>query len=330
MDKNIVLVSVLIPVYNVENYIDRCVRSLFEQTYQNIEYIFVDDCSTDNSINILQKILEEYPDRKIQTQIITHKKNKGSATARNSGLNLAKGKYLMFADSDDYTDKHWVEYLLNHAENTKSDIVFCDYYDVYDSTATHVNQPKREKPIDYIQNMYSTGNLWSKIYKKKLFEENSIKFPDGLDVMEDYRTNIKLFYFAKNIEHIPKPLYYYVRTRNESLTGHNHKKSLSINTDMIENIKVVESFCIEKNIIHELELELGLLKIVSKNNILINSNSVKTLKTWKNIFPESNKYLLKSNLPSYYKIVAISSIYNIWVIPRIWFMIKRIKNKLLN
>jgi len=324
MDENSPLVSVLVPVYNVESYIEPCVRSLFEQTYQNIEYIFVDDCSSDNSINILQKVLEEYPNRRKQTKIITHEKNKGSATARNTGLDSAKGKYLMFADPDDYTNKHWVEYLLNHAENTSSDIVFCDYYNVYGENIIQMSQPKEKKHIDYIKNMYSTGNLWTKIYRKNLFDDNSIRFPSGLNVMEDLRTNIKLYYFAEKIEKLSKPLYYYVRTRKESLTANNEKNTF-INTDIVENIKGIESFYIEKDLFKNLKLELGLLKLISKNNILINADSVEVLKTWKNIFPEANKYLLKSNLPLYYKIVAISALYNIWIIPKLWFILKKYK-----
>jgi len=330
MDKSLPLVSVLVPIYNVENYIEKCTRSLFEQTYHNIEYIFVDDCSTDNSINILKNVLDEYPIKKKQTQIITHETNKGSAAARNTGLDSAKGKYLMFADPDDYADKHWIEYLLNHAENTESDIVFCDYYNVYGENIIQMSQPKQKKHIDYIKNMYSTGNLWTKIYKKKLFDDNLIRFPSGLNVMEDLITNIKLYHFAKKIEKISKSLYYYVRTRNESLTGINYKKNISVNLDMVENIKGIESFYVEKNIIKDLELELSLLKLISKDNLLINSNSVEILKTWKNIFPESNKYLSKSHLPLHYKIIGISAIHNIWIIPKIWFVIKKIKKKTFN
>jgi len=105
MRENLKLVSVIVPIYNVEGYIEKCVRTLFEQTYQNIEYIFVDDCSPDNSVNILEIVLEEYPDRKNQVHIVRHEINKGSASSRNTGLDLVNGEYIMFADSDDYTDE---------------------------------------------------------------------------------------------------------------------------------------------------------------------------------------------------------------------------------
>ena len=97
-------VSIVIPVYNVEKYIERCVRSLFEQTLDDIEYIFVDDCSPDQSVAVLQSTLQDYPNRKESVRIIRHKENKGVAVARNAGINAAQGKYLIHCDSDDWVD----------------------------------------------------------------------------------------------------------------------------------------------------------------------------------------------------------------------------------
>ena len=98
-------VSILVPVYGVEKYIERCARSLFEQTYDNIEYIFVDDCTKDRSIVILQKVLEGYPNRKNQVKILHHEKNRGLSAARNTALDASTGDYLMHVDSDDYLRK---------------------------------------------------------------------------------------------------------------------------------------------------------------------------------------------------------------------------------
>jgi len=338
MHKNLKLVSVTVPIYNVEGYIEKCVRTLFEQTYQNIEYIFVDDCSPDNSVNILERVLEEYPHRKEQVHIVRHEINKGLAVARNTGLDLAKGDYVMFADSDDYTDVNWVKYLLEHIEKTKSDIVFCDHYVVrHDSILVEHYPTRKMSPLEHIKRMRTIGGMWTKIYKRTLFEDNGVRFPSGFDSMEDLRTNVQLYYFAKKVDGVSKPLYYYNRTRYESLTGLYDQKSLEIKTDVIENIKGIESFFIEKNIDTYLSIVLIHLKFGAKRKLLINAKSIKTLKLWKSIFPESNdiKYILKkAYIPIYYKMVAISAIYNIWIIPRIWFIIKRIflffKRKIIN
>ena len=102
-------VSIIIPVYGVEKYIEKCARSLFEQTYSNIEYIFVNDKSKDDSIDILKKILTAYPDRKAQVRIVEHEKNKGLSQARETGIGYASGMYLMHVDSDDYIEPNMVE-----------------------------------------------------------------------------------------------------------------------------------------------------------------------------------------------------------------------------
>ena len=121
-------VSVIIPVYNVERYIERCVRSLFEQTLIDMEYIFVDDCSPDNSINILESVLEEYPNRKSQVKIIRHLENKGLPIARKTGIDNSTGDYIIQCDSDDWVDKDMYKAMYNMAVNTHSDVVVCGYY----------------------------------------------------------------------------------------------------------------------------------------------------------------------------------------------------------
>jgi len=180
--------------------------------------------------------------------------------------------------------------------------------------------------IEYIENMYEFGGMWTKIYRKSIFKDYNIKFPDGFDSAEDIRTNVQLFYFAKKVEKISKHLYYYIRTRNESITGLSINKSTRVKTDFIENVKAIESFFIEKNIEQQLKFTIVNLKFLSKLNLLINAISIKTLRIWKNIFPEINntKYILKkARIPFYYKIVALSVTHNIWIIPRIWVAIKK-------
>lgn len=98
-------VSILVPIYGTELYIEKCARTLFEQTYDNIEFIFVNDCTRDNSVNVLKRVLEEYPLRKSQTRIIEHKENKGLAGSRLTGLQNATGEYVWCVDSDDYVRK---------------------------------------------------------------------------------------------------------------------------------------------------------------------------------------------------------------------------------
>ena len=120
-------VSILIPVYKVEKYIERCARSVFEQTFGDLEIIFVDDCSPDNSITILKRVLEDYPDRKKQTRIIRHKKNEGLSGARNTAIKAATGDYIYFLDSDDEISKDCIQELIGPLKKTHYDFVIGDY-----------------------------------------------------------------------------------------------------------------------------------------------------------------------------------------------------------
>lgn len=124
-------ISIIIPVYNAEKHIEKCARSLFEQTLFSVEYIFVDDCSSDNSVDVVKTVLNDYPERKEQCVFLCLDKNSGPATARNKGLEEAKGDYIYFCDADDWLDSSMLEEMLSLAEKEKADIVICDFCVVY-------------------------------------------------------------------------------------------------------------------------------------------------------------------------------------------------------
>ena len=119
--------SVVIPVYGVEKYIERCARSLFEQTLDDIEYIFVNDCTKDRSIDILNAVINDYPARKEQVRIVHHEKNKGLPFARQSGWQVATGEYIANCDSDDWVALDFYEIMYNEAIEKNADMVVSDY-----------------------------------------------------------------------------------------------------------------------------------------------------------------------------------------------------------
>ena len=122
-------ISVLVPVYGVERYIGRCVRSLFGQTMtEGVEFIFVNDCTKDGSMDILMETLKQYPSRQSQVKVVNHKENMGIASARITALNLAKGEYVMNLDSDDYYESDMLECMYATAKKQNADIVVADYY----------------------------------------------------------------------------------------------------------------------------------------------------------------------------------------------------------
>ena len=140
-------VSIIVPVYGVEKYIERCARSLFEQTLDDIEYLFIDDCTPDKSIEILKNVLKDYPQRKDQVIIHRMEKNSGQAAVRKWGMIKATGDYTIHCDSDDWVDVTMYEKMYNKAIEEKSDLVICDFYRSNSINNTEIKV--LQMPIDY-------------------------------------------------------------------------------------------------------------------------------------------------------------------------------------
>lgn len=181
-------VSVIIPVYKVEKFVERCVRSLMEQTMDGIEYIFVDDASPDDSILILHKVLVDYPERSERVKILVHSENKGLPAARNTGLAVAKGEYVFHCDSDDFVEKDLLSTLYEVACCEKADIVWSDYYVSYPNNERYMRQPSYDTPEAALKGMLHGRmkyNVWNKLVKRSLYIEHDITFPAGYAMGED-------------------------------------------------------------------------------------------------------------------------------------------------
>lgn len=222
VDSESVLVSILVPVYKVEKYIEKCAMSLFEQTYDNIEYIFVDDCSPDDSIALLESIMERYPKRKEQVKIVKHEKNMGLSNARNTALLSANGTYVMHVDSDDYVDKTIVEVLLSEALKEEADIVVCDFAYIYEDYVQNTTFFVPSSKVDYLSAILkreTTVNMAGRLIRRELIIEHAILSIPGLYHGEDYATMPRIVYFANKITKVEKPLYCYLRS-DEHLRTH--------------------------------------------------------------------------------------------------------------
>lgn len=135
-------ISVIVPVYNTEKYIEKCARSLFSQTFDSIEYCFIDDCSDDNSISLVQNVLKEFPNRRAACKFIRNETNRGVASSRNAGLAIAEGKYIYFCDSDDYIDETMLEKMFLKAKSSLADVVLCDFYFSYSDAKEYYECPQ--------------------------------------------------------------------------------------------------------------------------------------------------------------------------------------------
>lgn len=211
-------ISVIVPVYNVEKYLNKCIDSILEQTFKDMEIILINDGSTDNSKNICNTYKQK--DNRIK---VIHKENGGLSDARNVGIDISTGEYIAFIDSDDWVEKTMLEYLYNLGNINNADIVQGDYIEAYDENCT-INKVS-EEIIKYdsqhiLDELYGekctkTVVVWNKIYKRELFKE--IRFPKG-KLHEDEFTTYKLFHRANLIIDTNKTIYYY-RQREGSITN---------------------------------------------------------------------------------------------------------------
>lgn len=225
-------VSILVPVYGVEKYIERCVRSLFEQTYENIEYIFVDDCTKDKSIEILNSVLAEYPDRKKQTKILHHDKNRGLSAARNTALDASTGDYLMHVDSDDYLREDAI-FLLVARISQKSSQVLIFGYSIVKSDGVYPVPLQVEDKVSLINNYLSNripASMWNKFYDSEFYKATEVRSEEGINQGEDYVVVPRIIYKAERIDWLEDTLYYYEQSNVSSYSN-------NINETSINNMK---------------------------------------------------------------------------------------------
>jgi glycosyltransferase involved in cell wall biosynthesis len=283
-------VSVIVPIYKVENFIERCVRSLMEQTLQEVEYIFVDDATPDKSIEVLEACLAQYPERK--ATILKHPQNQGLPVARNTGLALATGEYVFHCDSDDYVELTMLEELYHAVQNTNADIVWCDWYLTFAENERYMKQPYFNTPMEALKAMLSGGmkyNVWNKLVRRSLYTDNGIEFPSGYGMGEDM-TMMMLFAHAKNVAYIPKAYYHYIKTNTNAFSQTYSDKHL---VELKHNVQRIIDYM--QNVYGEaLEKELNFFKLDVKFPFLIAGQ----YKRWEEWYPEANAYILQNKTVS--------------------------------
>lgn len=320
--------SVIVPVYGVEKYIERCAVSLFEQSLDDVEFIFVDDLSPDKSIEILETTLERYPTRKPFVKVIRHSQNRGLPAARNTGLANAQGEYIYHCDSDDYLEVTALEQMYNVADTTGAEIVWCDYFLTFSSKERIMVQPGYANPEEAVIGMLSGKlkyNVWNKLVKRYLYYENNIRFPEGYCMGEDM-TMIRLTLHAKSITNVNEPLYHYVRQNSGAMTQSYSESKIA---EMIHNVNQTIDY-ISDNSDEDFTKEFAFFKLSSKLPLLINEKT-ENYRRWNSLFPEANRYILANKYQSIrtralewlasYKLYVFIRLYNI-VFYRILYAIR--------
>lgn len=279
-------VSILVPVYGVEKFIERCAISLFEQTFDDIEYIFVNDCTIDNSIVLLKSVLKRYPNRKENVKIINHSINKGLAGARNTGIENAKGEYILHIDSDDYLELNAIELLYNKAIENKADVVICDYILEWNKVGKYVKQGYNKDKVKFI-NLILSGQaspcVWNKLYKRSLYLDNGVLAIQGINLGEDFVVTPKLLYYANSTIKVDIPLNHYIQTNTSSYTKTYSRKNIE---DIVSVMTELEYFFSTKedSVLYTEALLQG--KLRKKIEFILQSNK-ETLDFVLNLFPET-------------------------------------------
>ncbi|MBD1432232.1 glycosyltransferase family 2 protein [Sphingobacterium sp. DN00404] len=315
-------VSIIIPIYSAETYIASCVQSLFDQTLADIEYIFVDDCSLDDSISILKRILEDYPARKGHVKIIQHKENRGVATTRNTGLDNATGKYIGWVDADDWIEPDMFEKMYNSAESKQADLVWCNFRMTFTDSSYENQQQVAEDSKVYLLSLIKgemQGMLWNKLIRREIFLENQIRFLDENNLGEDRNVLIKVLFYCNNIIHLEELLYHYMQFNIGAITRDMTPRRVY---EEINNTRDIVCFLREKNVSWIPDSDLQNFMFRSKRKLLYTTDLIHFEK-WANIFPESNRLLYKSYLGMRHKIVGFLAIYKIKGPLRLWINIKK-------
>lgn len=287
-------VTVIITVYNCEKYIEACACSLFKQTLDNIEYIFVNDDTPDNSIQILKDVVNDYPHRKSGIKIINLKKNGGVSNARRIGIENATGDYIIHTDSDDWVDNDMFEQLYHKAKETDADIVGCNFRHEFSDLQYDFHQQyvdTMEENIRRLINGKIFPSLCTSLTRRSLITENDITFPIGLNMGEDLFFNLQLYLHAQKIVSMDWAPYHYRHTEDSSCV---QRTKRSIDSD-IKIAGLIETFMKEHGLYNQFAKEIEFRKFFSKLPLLHNIEDKELYNEWLTTYPETNHHIWQYN-----------------------------------
>ena len=278
-------VSILMPVYKVEQYIEKTLDSIFTQTYPYLDYVFVNDCSPDNSLQVLEDTIKKHNIEADRYAIINHVQNEGIAVSRADCLVNAKGDYVFFVDSDDWIEKDATEQMVKATNGGTVDIVGCDFMKDFLSgktTCHHENYADtcRENMMRCLNYDIATV-LWKLLIRRSLFEHFTIT--PHVDIVEDYIMSVKLYYYAKSFVALPQAFYHYVQYNQARVS----LQTLWSVTMHIKGVEEGEAFLREKGLYDmQAEHKLMLRKFNIKSNFL--TKHLLDYRAYKSTFPEAD------------------------------------------
>lgn len=278
-------VTIIIATYKAEKYIERCARSLFEQTLEDLEYIFVDDCTPDSSFEVLDRVLNDYPKRREQVRIIRHEKNQGVVQSRTDGMKAATGEFSIHCDPDDWMEQDACEALYRRACETGADIVsgrVCNHFP--DKKIVSRAKTQTMSGRDAIKASLFNFPLWLQIIRTSLIRDNELYPWPGIGYAEDSPVVIRAFALAKMVSGIDKVTYHYDRTNESSLTKLDFSQKVRT-LDIV--FEMLEDWFSRRKIISDVEMSRVIMtyKKAVKSDLLRRDS--RDLKSWYRYWPET-------------------------------------------
>lgn len=284
-------VSVIIPVYKVEPYVARCARSLFEQTLEDIEFIFVDDCSPDRSIEIVKEVLADYPDRKEQVRFVRTPRNGGLARARVFGLKFATGDYIIHCDSDDAVMPDAYRLMYEKAVAEDLDIVTCDFQVLGHKggwVQSQYSTPGNELADIFIGKVWP--NVWSRMSRRSLWDDMMVP---RADMWEDLVYSAQTINKAHRIGYVPLPLYLYYRRLDSICFAQGKKGAIKRWSSQVANVEQVLEYLSGITPVTWKPSDVISLKYRSRSELTDYVQIPQVYRRWRNTFPEIDGAILR-------------------------------------
>lgn len=311
------LVSLCVPVYNVAPHIEQCVQSLMQQTYDNIEYIFVDDCSTDNSVALLQTVVGAYPQRQPNVHILHNDRNHGLAYTRRASIEAAKGEFILCMDSDDYLSLNTVERLCSACDSEDCDIVFGGLVKE-NGSSTRTSSLAFLRSYDSLLTAVlegSIGNLCGNLIRRSLFDLPLVHFaPEGLDYMEDRSVMLSLSYTARRFSIMDEPLYHYVQHSGSVSAGKNDKHFQCL----IRYWQLADAYLAQIGQTDHYRTLTNIQKLTDKVHLLHFCNEISLCRKYADLFPEAEAQHPKLQLSRGKRLTRFLAKHHLWGFMRLY------------
>lgn len=284
-------VSVIVPVYNVEKYIERCARSLFEQTLEDMEFVFIDDCTPDNSMGVLAGVINDYPQRKQQVVQYRMPENSGLAKVRKKGYEIAKGDYVIACDSDDYVDVKMYETMYNYATQNKLDIVHCDIDIVDDDQIIQTLTINGTTSPDGLKKGMIEGSisnsLCNKLLNRSIFSVNEIQYAEAA-MDEDNTLAVQFAYYAKKIGYIKQSFYKAYQNPQSVSRLPGEQQTLAKYNGSLKNSIIMIDF-LKSHGFKDTDLAVINAKLRPKMTLCPALGNHTIVKKWMDTYPETNR-----------------------------------------